>query len=139
VPQCIQKLPSWCEDKWAWTIFEPHSKCCRNLEQRPRMQRQFSRKQHFIVPAQTQWLSPGNKGGLPYIPLKADYRSKKQSLTYMWLHVTLSATSLPQRYVTFFTFRFFKFYLSAMPFLPPCYIIRTQTCLLLCWPSSLLQ
>jgi hypothetical protein len=35
--------------------------------------RQFSRKQHFIAPAQTQWsrvqrLSPQNKGVLPYIP-----------------------------------------------------------------------
>jgi hypothetical protein len=47
--------------------------------------RQFSRKQCFIVPAQTQWtcvqrLSPESKGALPYIPLQAGYKSKKQGL-----------------------------------------------------------
>jgi hypothetical protein len=40
----------------------------------------------------------------------------------------------PQCYVTFFMFRYFKFYLPAMPSPPPCYIIRTQTCLLLYGP-----
>jgi hypothetical protein len=32
----------------------------------------------------------------------------------MWLHAALLAI-VPQCYVTFFTFRFFKFYLPAMP------------------------
>jgi hypothetical protein len=32
----------------------------------------------------------------------------------------------PQCYVTFSTFGFLRFYLSAMPFLPLCYSIRTQ-------------
>jgi hypothetical protein len=36
-----------------------------------------------------QRLSPENKGVSPYIPLQAGYRSKKQSLTHIWLHVTL--------------------------------------------------
>jgi hypothetical protein len=76
------------------------------------------------VPAYTQWtrvqrLSPKNKGVSPYIPLQAGYRSKKQSLTHICLHVTLWAISFPQFYVTFFMFHFFKFYVSAMPYLPP--------------------
>jgi hypothetical protein len=45
----------------------------------------------------------------------------------------------PQCYVNFFMFRFFKFYLPAMPPPPPCYIIRTQTCLFPFSPSSLLN
>jgi hypothetical protein len=51
-----------------------------------------ARKQHFIVPAQTQGtpvqrLSPKNKGLSPYILLQADYRCnkiKKQGLTHIW-------------------------------------------------------
>jgi hypothetical protein len=39
---------------------------------------------------------------------------------------------------SFFTFRLFTFDLLAMSFPPLCYIFRTQTCLLLFWPSSLL-
>jgi hypothetical protein len=65
--------------------------------------------------------------------------AKKQGLTHIWLHATLLVTSLSQCYMTFFTFRFFKFYLPAVSSLPPCYFIRTQTYLLLFWPSSLLQ
>jgi hypothetical protein len=71
--------------------------------------RQFSRKQHFIVPAQTEWscvqrLSPENKEVSPCIPLQAGYRSKKQSSTHTWLHVTSLSISFPQCYVTFFMF-----------------------------------
>jgi hypothetical protein len=78
----------------------------------------------FIVPAQTQWtrvqrLSPEKKGVSSYIPLQAGYRSKKQSTTHIRLHVTPLAISFPQCYVTFFTFQFFKFYLSALPSPPP--------------------
>jgi hypothetical protein len=36
---------------------------------------------------------PENKGALPYIPLKAGYRSEKQSLIHIWLHASLLATS----------------------------------------------
>jgi hypothetical protein len=84
----------------------------------------FSRKQHFIMPAQTQWshvqrLSPEYNEVSPYIPLQAGYRSKKQSSAHKWLHVTSLAISFPRGYVTFFMFQFFKFYLSAMPSLPP--------------------
>jgi hypothetical protein len=42
-----------------------------------------------------QRLSPKNKGVLPYIPLQAGYRGKRQGLTHMWLYVTLLATSPP--------------------------------------------
>jgi hypothetical protein len=52
---------------------------------------------------------PLEQRGLPYMPLQAGYRSKKQRLTYIWLHATLLAISLPPPlcYVTFFTFQFF--------------------------------
>jgi hypothetical protein len=97
--------------------------CCGNLKLRYGTPRQFSRKQCFIVPAQTQWshvqrLSPENNEVSPYVPLQAGYRSKKQSSTHKWLHVTLLAISFSQRYVNFM-FQFFKFYLSAVPSLPP--------------------
>jgi hypothetical protein len=74
-------------------------------------------------PTVAQWihiqrLSPENKGVSPYITLQASYRSKKQGLTLTWLHATLLATS-PQGYVTFYTFRFFKFYLPAVLSPPP--------------------
>jgi hypothetical protein len=49
------------------------------------------------------------------------------------------STPLPLVYVTFFMFGFFRFYLSAMPSLSPCYFIRTQAFLFLFWSSSLLQ
>jgi hypothetical protein len=72
----------------------------------------------FIVPAQTQRtrvqrLSLENKGVSPYIPLQAGYRSKKQSSTHIWLHVTSLAISFLLCCVTFM-FQF-KFYLSALP------------------------
>jgi hypothetical protein len=49
-----------------------------------------SRKQHFILLAQTQRtcvqrLSPKNKEVSPYIPLQAGYRSKTQGLIHIWL------------------------------------------------------
>jgi hypothetical protein len=51
-----------------------------------------------------QRLSPKNKGVSPCIPLQAGYRSKKQSPTHLWLHVTSLAISFSQCYVTFFMF-----------------------------------
>jgi hypothetical protein len=48
---------------------------------------------------------------------------------YMVLHPSDFSAPLPQCYVTFFTFEFLRFYLSAMPSLPPCYLIRTRACL----------
>jgi hypothetical protein len=39
-----------------------------------------------------QRLSLKNKGALPYLPLQAGYRSKKQSLTHIWLLVISLAT-----------------------------------------------
>jgi hypothetical protein len=101
------------DNKFVCVVFS----CYRTL-------RQFTRKQHFVVPTQTQWtvvlrLSPENKYVSHYIPLQAGYRSKKQSSAHKWLHVTLLAISFPQCYVTFFMFQFFRFYLSALLSLPP--------------------
>jgi hypothetical protein len=50
------------------------------------------------VLAAAQWihiqrLSLKNKESLPHIPLQAGYRSKKQSLTHIWLCASLLATS----------------------------------------------
>jgi hypothetical protein len=45
----------------------------------------------------------------------------------------------PKCYVTFFTFRFFKFLSLCYAIPSPCYIIRTQTCLLLfCYNEKVL-
>jgi hypothetical protein len=83
---------------------------------------------------------PPEQRGLTFIPLQAGYKSKKQCLTHIWLDATLLASShSPQCYVTFFTFRFFKFYLSAMPSLSSCHFISTQDYLFLFWLSSLLH
>jgi hypothetical protein len=84
-------------------------KKCGNLKLRYGTLRQFSRKQRFIVSAQTQQtrvqrLSPENKVVSPYIPLQTVYRSKKQSSTHIWLHVISLAISFPWCYVTFFMF-----------------------------------
>jgi hypothetical protein len=104
--------PRW-QEWWQISLRNPRQwvpkKCCRNLKQRYGTLKQFSRKQHFIVSAQTQWtrvrrLSPENKEVSPYIPLQAGYRSKKQSLTHIWLHAISLAISFPQCYVTFFMF-----------------------------------
>jgi hypothetical protein len=59
--------------------------CCGNLKLSYRTLRQLSRKQCFIVPAQTQQthvkrLSPENKGVSPYMPWQTAYRSKHQDL-----------------------------------------------------------
>jgi hypothetical protein len=59
--------------------------------------------------ARVQRLSPENKEVSFYTPLQAGYRSKKQSSTHIWLHVTLLAISFPQCYVTFFMFQFLSF------------------------------
>jgi hypothetical protein len=109
------------------------------------------RKQGFILPAQMPVecpkLSPENKGVLPYVPLQASYRGNKIKTRfnpYMvicnWIgYFTLVLVPFyPYCYVTF-TIGFFRFYLSAMPSLPPCYSIRTQVCLFLFWSSSLLK
>jgi hypothetical protein len=63
----------------SWTIPK---KCCGNLKLRYGTLKQFIRKQHFIVPSQTQQthiqsLSPENKGVSPYTCLQAGYISKK--------------------------------------------------------------
>jgi hypothetical protein len=47
--------------------------------------------------------------------------------------------SSSQFYVTLSMFRFLRFYLSAMPSLPPCYFMRTQTYFVFYWSSYLLQ
>jgi hypothetical protein len=113
--------------------------CCGNLKLRYRTLRQLSRKQCFIVWAQTQRLSPKNKEVFPYIPLQASYRSKKQSSTHLWLHVTSWLFYFPSAMWPS-CFNSFKFYLSALPSLSPPTPSRWNTaCLFLFWPSSLLQ
>jgi hypothetical protein len=72
-------------------------KRCRSLLAELRDSEANSRKQSFIVPAQTKWthvqrLNPKNKGVSPYIPLQASYRSKKQGLIHIWLYLILLAT-----------------------------------------------
>jgi hypothetical protein len=62
---------------------------------------------------------PREQRGLTLYTLATGYRSKEQSSTHIWLHVTSLAVSLPQCYVTFFMLQFFTFYLSAMPSFPP--------------------
>jgi hypothetical protein len=63
---------------------------------------------------------PQEQRGLTLNMLASRLRKQKQSLTHIWLHATLLATSFPQCYVTIFTLRFFKFYLSLLchPFPP---------------------
>jgi hypothetical protein len=119
-------------------------KCCGNLKVRYRTLRKFSRKQHFIMMAQTQWthvqrLSPRTKGSCLIYPCKHVTEAKKQSLTHIWLHVTSLAILFPQCYVTFFMFQFFKFYLSVMPSLPPATLSEHRPSLFFFWTSSLLQ
>jgi hypothetical protein len=75
----------------------PNHFCCRRLLAEIQDSEANSRKQRFIVPAQTQRtqvqrLSPKSKGVLPYIPLQAGYRSKKQGLIHTWLYLILLAT-----------------------------------------------
>jgi hypothetical protein len=73
-------------------------KCCWIFKQRNGTPRLFW-KQYLLacqrdsqIPIQR--LSPENKRVLPYIPLQAGYRSKKQGLTHIWLYTSLLVTSL---------------------------------------------
>jgi hypothetical protein len=71
--------------------------CCRSLPTEIQAFEANSRKQRFIVQAQTQRthvqrLSPENKGVSLYLPLQAGYRSKKQGLIHVWLYLILLAT-----------------------------------------------
>jgi hypothetical protein len=71
--------------------------CCENLKlSYRRTLRQVSRKQCFIVLAQSQQtyvqsLSSKNKGVSPCVPLQG-YRSKEQGLIHIWLYLILLAT-----------------------------------------------
>jgi hypothetical protein len=74
-------------------------KYCRRLLAEIGDSEAISRKQHFVVSAQTQQthiqrLSPENKGVSPYIPLQAGYRGneikkQQQRLAHIWLHAIL--------------------------------------------------
>jgi hypothetical protein len=77
--------------------------CCRKLPAEIRDTEAISRKQCFIVPAQTQWthvqrLSPENKGVSPYMPLQAVTEAKsiyaffKYNRIHIWLYLILLAT-----------------------------------------------
>jgi hypothetical protein len=81
--------------------------------------------------------APRTKGSPLIYPCKqvTEARSKKQSSTHIWLHVTSLAISFLQCYVTFM-FQFFKFYLYfAIP--SPCLIVRTQSVSFLAFPFLL--
>jgi hypothetical protein len=72
-------------------IVSYHLYCCRNLELRYWTLKQFSRKQHFIVMAQTQWtrvqrLSPENKRSHLIYPCKQVTEAKIRSNPYMVTH-----------------------------------------------------
>jgi hypothetical protein len=78
-------------------IINPPLNCCGSLLAEIQDSEAISRKQGFIVPAQTQQthvqrLSPENKGVSLYIPLQGGYRSKKQDLIHIWLYLILLAT-----------------------------------------------
>jgi hypothetical protein len=101
--------------------------CCRNLKLRCRTLRQFSRKQRFIVPAQTQEtyvqrLSPKNKKVFPYIPCKQVTQAKsKAQPTYgcMWLNWLFHS---PSAMWPFLCFNFLSFVsLFCHPFSLPHY------------------
>jgi hypothetical protein len=84
-----------------------------------------------------EWLFANLFGKKP----KKKKKKRKQGLTfnpYMvickfvgYFTLVLSALLPLECYVTYFTFGFFRFYLSAIPSLPPCYFIRVQACLFL--------
>jgi hypothetical protein len=100
-PLAPGRIFSWWQGRWQITISTILATSPKEMLLRYRTLRQFSRKQHFIVLTQTQQthiqrLSCKNKRVSPYIPLQAGCRSKKQSATHIWLHVTLLAISFPQ-------------------------------------------
>jgi hypothetical protein len=104
------------QQSWCWEILK-HG----NGTQR------FFGKQCLL--AYQQWLSrftskgPENKGALLYLPLQADYRSEKQTLTHIGLPVISLATSSSVLRDSFQVLSFFKFQFPAMLSPPPLYII----------------
>jgi hypothetical protein len=89
------------------------------------------------VPAQTQQthvqrLSLKNRGGLTLYTLASRLQKQKaRSNSYMvifnfigYFILVLRDFSPPHCYVTLLMFGFLRFYLSAMPSLPPCYFLR---------------
>jgi hypothetical protein len=77
-------------------VYENHLKvlkCCGIFKQGNGTPRLFRGNASSGSVIHIQRLSPENKGALPYIPLQAGYKSKKQSLTHTWLLVMSLATS----------------------------------------------
>jgi hypothetical protein len=77
----------WWQGRWKPLSLQSQQwapkKCYGNLKLRYRTLRQFSRKQHFIVPAQTRWtrvqsLNPENKGVSPLYPCKQVTEAKSK-------------------------------------------------------------
>jgi hypothetical protein len=73
-------------------------------------------------------------------------KQKSRSNPYMvifnfigYFTLVLCDFSPPQCYMTLLMFRYLRFYLSAMPSLPPCYFLRTQAYSVFFRASSLLQ
>jgi hypothetical protein len=121
-----------------------------------------SRKQHFIMPAQTQEATfycasmkltdscpkaePQEQRSLTLCTLasrwqKQKARSNPYMVTFNFIDyfILVLRLSPPWCYVTFLMFRFLRFYLSAMPSLPLCYFLRTQASFVFFWSSSLLH
>jgi hypothetical protein len=84
------------------------SQCCRNLKLRYRILRQFSRKQCFIVLAQTQQthVQTLSSERLTLYTLANRLQKQKAKPHPNSLHVTLFAILFPQCYVTFLMFFF---------------------------------
>jgi hypothetical protein len=62
---------------------------------------------------------PQEQRGLTLYILANRLQKQKANLNPYTVDINLLAISFSQCYVTFFMFQFFKFYLSAMPSLPP--------------------
>jgi hypothetical protein len=118
-------------------------KCRGNLKLRYGTLRQFSRKEHFLVPAQTQrihfkgWAQRTKRSHLIY-PCKhvTEAKSKAQpTYGYMWLHWLFYSPSVMWPSSCFSSLSFIS--LLCHPFPLPRY--QNTACLFLFWSFSLLQ
>jgi hypothetical protein len=124
VNRCLCFLSSW--------------DCCGNLKLRYGTLRQLSRKERFIVPADSAdacpKAEPREQRDLTVYTLASRLQKQKaRSNPYMVIFNSTGYFTLmlcdfppPQCYLTLSMFRSLRFYLSAMPSLPPCHVIRTQ-------------
>jgi hypothetical protein len=86
--------------------------------------RQFSKKQHLLCRHRLSRLmskgwAPRTKGSHLVHTLASRLQIQKAKLNPYMVACDFIGYFIPQCYVTFFMFQFFKFYLSAMPSPPP--------------------